>query len=279
MKLAVAEPTHAGKETGLISIVESLKPIEVIDLAHAGKCLHVIQRNGLAFEQEMRAARAMLEQPTVFFAHPLEVVLGGSPGSGPAANPVTDLSPGIGDEISAGNSARLNFYFLATPEEKKRRVMDEFETFLWRLNGGRGIRDQALAVADELYTNGFKSAWQEGVKLSKKSPKRKGIVEFMAQSDGERLVIACRDNYGELGYGQVIDRIKKCYENGVVNSINFGSGGAGIGSFMAFNSSVSYYAGVEKGRRTVVCAVFPLFKRSEEIMEIPKNIHLLMIAA
>ncbi|MEK7355834.1 MAG: hypothetical protein AAB250_05265, partial [Bdellovibrionota bacterium] len=159
-------------------------------------------------------------------------------------------------------------------DERKSNTIDQFDAYLKALSGVRPIRDEAMMIADELYTNGAKIGFDPS-RLSKGAVLvRPGIVEFFARSDGMRLVLGVRDSYGLLKFEQVLSRIAKCFEEGMAGSIKQGEGGAGIGSFMVFNACISYYAGVERGKRSVVCVSLPVGIGRREGNAIPKNIHL-----
>jgi hypothetical protein len=101
------------------------------------------------------------------------------------------------------------------------------------------------------------------------------VIELFAQADAKRLIIGCRDSFGEYDGRMVAERIKSCFDNGVANSIRHGTTGAGIGSYMIFDSCISYYGGSEKGVRTVVCVALPLGIGNRVRTTLPKNIHLL----
>ena len=156
-------------------------------------------------------------------------------------------------------------------------VLSKFEEFLISLPGTSAIRDSAFTVADELFTNGIKNAWPEGSNRRTTRPTLDGEVQFFARSDGKRLIIGCRDNFGLLGFAKILARIQMCYENGVAESISQSEGGAGIGSFMVFNSSVSYYAAVSPGNHTVVCVALPLGISARKLSKLSKNIHLVTV--
>ena len=236
---------------GSIGVVESLEAVDVVRLANNSKFSHVVQKNGMAFDSEMLTAAAMTGNVLEFLRDPLAIIFGPQPEEGPR------------DALHISNPVH----------EKKTGALDQFEEFLKSIKGARRIREQALLVADELYTNAIKMGHPHE-KMSTATFARAGTVEFFAEHDGNRLVLGCRDSFGELGFGQVLTRIAHCFDKGVVHSINNGSGGAGIGSFMVFNTCISYYCGVDKGRTTVVCVALPLGVSDDELPSMPKNIHL-----
>lgn len=239
-----------------IGVAASMPPEEVIRLVANTELRHLVQKNGLAFDSELALARIMIKRPRAFLDQPIGLILG------PSEDP--DKLPGLS--------------VVSTVDEKKGKTLQQFENYMMALKGSKTIREQALVIADELYTNGAKNAWPAGSRAFRSTPERPGIVEFFARSDGTRLVFGCKDSYGEMGLNSVVSRIHSCYNKGVAQSISQGEGGAGIGSFMVFNSCLSYYAGVEKGRRTVVCVALPLGMGLREASELPKNIHLVSVA-
>ncbi len=237
---------------GTIGVVEALPAKDVVHLAHKSNFSHIVQKDGLAFELELETAKSMVENVEQFLADPIKIIFG---------------------EAKEGDSERVSLKVVAASSDKKSLTLDKFEEFVAKIKGARRIREQALLVADELYTNAMKLGQRHAL-ISPDVATRVGTVEFFAESDGTRLVIGCRDSFGELGFGQVLGRISQCFEKGVVHSINQGDGGAGVGSFMVFNNCVSYYCGVEKGITTVVCVALPLGVSEMDLAGLPKNIHL-----
>lgn len=242
-------PPPDGK--GTIGVVEAMGASDVVRLAHVSNFSHIVQKDGMAFENELKTAQAMTENVVQFLRDPLSVIFGPQP----------------------EDKDRESLFVVNPVTEKKTRTLELFEEFLKTIKGARRIREQAILVADELYTNAMKIGHPHE-KMSTTQIAREGTVEFFAEHDGNRLVLGCRDSFGELGFSQVLTRITNCFDRGVVHSINNGEGGAGIGSFMVFNTCISYYCGVDKGRSTVVCVALPLGVSDEELASLPKNIHL-----
>jgi len=251
----------------------AMPPDEVIRLVHEGGVQHIVQNDSLSFDTEMAVARLMLEKPHAFLDDPTAAILGLLPDTDPTPSASSLSSPSLSPTLSSSSS------FLkieSAASEKKTAVLERFENFLAELPGARTIRESSILVADELYTNGSKNCWPPRGGPGE-GPVREGRIEFFARSDGRRLVIGCLDTYGELVLPEVLARIRSCYERGVAESINQGGGGAGIGSFMVFDHCISYYAGVEPGERTVVCAALPLGLSRRELEKLTKNIHLLSV--
>lgn len=245
--------------TGTIGVVEAMQAQDVVRLAHASNFSHIVQRDGMAFDHELATAQAMTENLGAFLKDPVSMILG----------PLAD-----------GAVARESMHVTNHVNEKKGATLEKFEVFLKSIKSARRIREQAILVADELYTNAVKTGRPllKAQENESSGPNvREGSVEFFAEHDGTRLVLGCRDSFGELGFSQVLTRITHCFEKGVVHSINQGDGGAGIGSFIVFNTCISYYCGVDKGRMTVVCVALPLGVTDAVLANLPKNIHLVSV--
>jgi hypothetical protein len=231
---------------------EQIDPRDVIRLTHSMGFNHLVQKNGPEYDRELAVAEAMLNQRSSFFENPLQLILGAE---------IKDMS--------------RSFYAKALMSDKKANVLSPFEEFILNLKGTKSIRDEVRTVADELFTNGSKNAWIESGKRTVVEEMKPGTIEFFAAADESRLVFGCRDSYGKLDVSRVLSRIWSCFENGVAQSINNGTGGAGIGSYMVFTTCIGYYAGVDPGIRTVVCVSFPLGLSARELSNLPKNIHLI----
>ena len=241
-----------------IGVAEGLAPEDMIRIVHGSDLCHVVQKDSLFFDHEVAAARRMIEDARAFLAYPAEAIL--------------NLSTSVLAESAEYKSLKLQI----PATERKSSVLKQFEEFLSQLPGTHAIRDQAYTVADELFTNAAKNAWPNGDRTLQPLLLG-GLVEFFAHADRERLIIGCRDTYGLLGFSTVLERIHLCYSKGVAESMHQGGSGAGIGSFMVFNSGISYYAGVDPGRCSVVCVVLPLGLSARKAAKLSKNIHLVSV--
>ena len=244
----------AADAAGSIGVGQGLLPEEVIRLTHEKGLLHVVQKDAPCFDSEMAVSRLMQTNPKAFLDFPLETILGLSAAPAPGAE---------------------GFYLNASVADRKADALNKFEEFLDTVKGLRSMREQAIMVADELYSNGAKMAYDpRSLARGSKLVHPNNRVEFFARAEGSRLLIGARDSFGLLEFGQVLGRVALCFNNGIGQSIKQGEGGAGIGSFMVFNAALSYYAGVERGVRTVVCVSLPLGVKRDEATNISKNIHL-----
>ena len=238
---------------------ESLDNASLLRLVTEQKLKHIVQKDGFRFDREHLAGQIMLANPELFLRDPLEVICG------------------VNSNLPA--DAR-RFQFNCPAHTNNSDMLDALNDFISQGSNTRRISDRAVLIADELYTNASKNSWLKSVPLhlrdSNESPvSHHGAVEIFAHADSEKMVLGCRDSFGKLDLKSVLGRMRKCYENGVVDSIRRGEQGAGIGSYLVFESSASYYAAVRRNQTTVVCSVLALGAYLRQSTELPKNIHLL----
>jgi hypothetical protein len=240
-------------EPGSIGVAQGLTPKHVIDLNVDCGVNHIVQSDSFDFARELDVARAMTQNPQDFFNDPIRMLF-------PSSDHVTM-------EL---------FKHRVGSDQNKKDVLLQVETFLGTLKGTRSVRDEAMIVADELYTNGAKNT---GNFYDVNAPDvRPGWVEFIAAADDKRIVLGCIDSYGALEISNITKRIQKCLQDGVSASINQNqNAGAGIGSYMVFSSSYSMYIGVKEGQKTIVLCAFPLGVRHKEMMNFTKNLHTLSV--
>jgi hypothetical protein len=240
-------------DPGCVGVAQGLSPKHVIDLNVDCGVNHIVQSDSFDFARELDVARAMAQNPLEFFKDPIRM-----------------LFP------SSDHATMEHFKHRVGADQNKKQVLIQVEQFIATLKGTRSVRDEAMIVADELYTNGAKNS---GTLYDPNAPDvRPGWVEFIAAADDKRVVLGCIDSYGALEISNITKRIQKCLQDGVSASINQNqSAGAGIGSYMVFASSYSMYIGVKEGEKTIVLCAFPLGVRHKEMMNFTKNLHTLSV--
>lgn len=235
-----------------ILVTEKMPAAQVIQQAHEKGVRHLIQKDGVAFEQEKKLAELMINSPKKFFADPLCEIVGSA------------LAP---DKI---------FRFTCKADESKRGMLVLLREFLEQFNRTKSVRDEVLLAADEIFTNASKNT---GVFYSKESSgvTRPGVIEFVAYIDTERVIILCTDSYGGLEIPSLVGKIRHVYEAGIAGAIQNGDAGAGIGSFLIFNNCSSYYLGVDKNKKTVVGGSFQHTPRSPDKAALSKHFNFVSI--
>jgi hypothetical protein len=249
---------------GDIILIDKAPHISVLSLCSENGVRHVVQKSNIKSTAEIDFSSQMVQTPADFFAHPLSCIFGIPQASTENENILSSLSFSVG----------------SLTEQKN--ILAQFESFIRKLTPSQALMNDILTVVDEALTNAVFNA--PFVNTSTAAPSRDEMnvpidpdkkPYLFAGHDGERIIVGCRDSYGSLNVTELLKRIKTCYQNNVGDVINFGEGGAGIGSFMMFESCASMYIGVDAGHSTTICCSFPLKLSATQRGELPKNIHII----
>jgi len=240
-------------------------PQQLIEQMLKGPAVHLCQPDGLMYDIEMQTADLLTKNKQSFF-------------SAPATSILWPTEVGKKEELSS-----LLFNRLFDDSQEKNLVLDELRKKLEPLTKSSSLIDEVLAVTDEFVTNALYNAPYvdpvthvnqrvDRLTTNVKLPAGKQARLFLAE-DGQRLLIGVEDKFGSLSIQNYLTGIVRCYTSGVKDSINFGQGGAGIGSYIIFNAGSSLYYGVIPGQTTLLACVVPyrMSRRSRE--GLPKHLH------
>lgn len=226
---------------------------------------HVIDAKGARAQGEIQSAAVMMFDEEAFRYRPISCLL--SP---------TNVTVETEKKLTLVHSA-----FSAAVE--KPGLLDALQKAIEPLTKSVSLTTEALTVADEMITNAIFNA-----PYVSKDNQRSGISrvqphvtmgygkygEFLVGSDGDRLVIGVSDPFGTLNIDALLKRIRNCYRDSVAATMRMdGSGGAGIGSYMIYNSSASLYLLVKEDQQTLVCSVMNLKGSNRVRAEASKNLH------
>ncbi|MGE3759032.1 MAG: hypothetical protein AB7H97_14820, partial [Pseudobdellovibrionaceae bacterium] len=213
---------------------------------------------------ELELAHKMEQDPASFAASPLATIFGQNE-----------------NELPADENFRPK-NFTVTDIRDKNIILRTLEKHCEFLKVKSTLMDDLRLAADELITNAIYNApFVDGDKvLTGPSRKHQDVnidpqkqPSFFWQADEQRIVIGCKDHYGNLRISHMLNRICLCYQDGPSQHVNYGAGGAGIGAFLVFRSCASFYVAVQRGVYTVVCCSFPYRMSGNKREALPKNIH------
>lgn len=248
-----------------IGLANGLPPEQVLRLATELDYTHVIQKNGLEYAKELQTTEILIEDPTGFFNFPVASIF----------NP-TDLSP-------EGNKRAILADTLFTSSAQKRDLLDQFIKSMQNRTLPQTLIEDITLVADEMFTNAvFNAPFVDKTTHKNANVSRHSMeVSFnsaqpgrmLMAADQTRIMIACEDPYGSLNLNGYLTKIKATYDRGAAATMNFGSGGAGIGSYIIFNTSASLYVGVKAGRATIIACLLPLGLSNRKRSLLPKHLH------
>jgi len=242
----------------------ALTPQQLIEQMISGSETHICQPLGWMYDEEIQSAQLLSQKSETFFSHPATAILWPK-------------------EISSRNeqsSLLLNRNFCSSDE--KNGLLDEMKTIVNGISRSSTLVDEVIAVTDEFVTNALYNAPyvdpvtfvnQRINRLTTKVKLDHGKqARLFAAQDGKRLLIGVEDPYGSLDVKSYLNRIHKCYSS-VKDSINFGEGGAGIGSYIIFNTGSSLYYGVKPGEKTLLVCVVPIKVSRRQREDLPKHLH------
>lgn len=250
-----------------IILCDRLTSVQVLSMCFDKKAEHIVQKSNVQIESELKLSSYTTDSPEMFIKFPLSVIMGVEK---PSAETETEK---LGLSI-----------FLTEPREKE-DVLAQLDTFIAKYCKRQSVISDIRLAADELISNSLFNAPYVNADNSNSNierdyskisidPAKKPHV--YAGYDQNRVVIGCTDFYGRLNINKLIERIKLCYVNNPGDMINYEAGGAGIGSYMIFDSCMSYYVAVDPGVATTLCCAFPVNMSAKERNEVPKNVHIIL---
>jgi hypothetical protein len=254
-----------GVDSSCIGVGEALTPEQMLQMVVDGNVEHVCQKSGHLFDKEMLSAETMVRSPESYLEFPAATIL--SPHD---LNEAAEKKLLLVDQPFNCSSQKQVILTLVTDAMQAKGI-------------SQTIMDDVVAVADELFTNAIFNApfvdktthinpgvSRSGLDITLENGKTGRL--FLAH-DESRLVIGCRDPFGSLELKRYMARILATYQQGAAATINFGSGGAGIGSYIIFNAGSSLYFGVWPGAATQLCCVVPLGVSNRKRIQFSKHVH------
>jgi len=265
----VDEQWRESADWNSVAIRDEAKPAEILKLVLENGFMHVCQEKHPYFESDLNSSGLMLSNTDQFVNFPASSILAPK-----------EVSP-------EKEQSLIKFEYNFSRASEKSEILKKMEEALVQTASSGTIRSDILLIADELSTNAIFNAPFVDLENTNSGASRedssvhmsdgKSAKVFLA-ADESRLLIGCRDPYGTLNIDKLLTRVKSCYDNSVAANMNMtGSGGAGIGSFMVFNSAASYYVAVSEGKYTIVCCVLPMKMSNRARQELPKNLHFIKI--
>jgi hypothetical protein len=248
-------------------VCDSARPSAALEMLMNQNILHICQSDNPYFEQDLNSSAMLLNDVDSFARFPASSI----------------LCPRELSEQKENSLILMDYRFDRVSQ--KQEILSKLESTLAGTGASSSIRADILLIADELSTNAIFNApfvdlenTSPGASRDDQSIKMNDgrTARFFIAADDSRFVVGCCDPYGTLNINKMLSRIKDCYDAGVSANIRMaGNGGAGIGSFMVFNSAASYYVGVAVGEYTMVCCTLPIKMSNRARQEMPKNLHLI----
>jgi hypothetical protein len=252
-------------EAECIGLSDQLTPEEILRYGTDFKIRHICQRQGLNFESAMKNAHVMLANPEDYFRFPCSTIL---------------RPDAVGEE--AEKQVKL-FDFKFTMSDQKTEALNEIINLMTSSAAGQTVIEDVVSVGDELFTNALYNApFVDAVTGHNPGVSRhdtdirledgKHGRLFLAMNES-LLVVGCEDPYGSLNIDRYMRKIQATYSRGPAATMNFGPGGAGIGSYIMFNAGASLFFGVKPKQMTTLCCAIPLGMSYRKRVVLPKHLH------
>lgn len=247
-----------------VGVVDKAAPEAILGLILDLGIKSIVQTTAPFVPEELKTAQVIVADNRKFLDFPMATI----------------MMPDIVNEDMEKKMCELRIPFSSSSQ--KGEILEKVHAYVSTQSKLNSLIDDVLLAVDELFTNSiynapFMNTENSNVGASRKQPNlvmadnKQG--EIMVGSFAGRLVIGCRDPFGTLNVFKFLSRFRDCYEKGMREMMTFGEGGAGVGGYLVFNMSMSYYLGVEMGVQTIICCSFPLGKSASYREEIPKNVH------
>ncbi len=242
-----------------------MSPEDVLTWALTEGVHHVCQTNRFEIVDERASANLILTSPEQYLKFPLSTVLNPNSPSPKSEFDCTVLNLEFNDSIA------------------KTEVLEATRQSLQDIGCTASTIDDIVQVTDELFTNAIYNApvafldevTRPGVERvgNRVTLERAGRAQLSIGQSADRIAVACTDPFGALNIPRYLKKIQKTVLCGPAQTMNFGTGGAGIGSFMILNACLSLYLGVSSQSQTTSVCVFPRKMSQRKRLEMGKSIH------
>lgn len=156
-----------------------------------------------------------------------------------------------GSDILSTSKREGTFGFSA--EEGKDELFSGLEKIMQGHQIRSSIANEVLAIGQELFMNAAYDAVRENTLLGLIAPSHIHI-----DINESRIQLTCVDHYGSLQIQKFVKRVKEVYIQGARDAMNWGDGGAGLGSTILLNKCSRLFMGVQPGKKTVVSCAVPI---------------------
>lgn len=248
-----------------IGVGEGMTPEQVLHYATTFGFTHLIQKLGFEYDKELLLSEMLVRTPEALRQFPISTVFGAN-----------DLN-------SANERSVICLEEFFNSSAQKRETLDKVTKTLESKGVSQTINEDITLVADELFTNAVFNApfvdpiTQKNPGIDRHSVEVRYDGEKVARIflaiDKSRLMIGCEDPFGSLNLERWLKKIKETYLRGPAATMNFGPGGAGLGSYIIFNAGASLYFSVWPGEATTLCCVVPLGLSNRKRVQMPKHLH------
>jgi hypothetical protein len=100
-------------------------------------------------------------------------------------------------------------------------------------------------------------------------------MSFLVEKKAELIALSVFDDYGSMNLNKFLNKILNTHTIGTADSINYGAGGAGLGSSIIFSSAETLFIAILPKRITRVTILTPIKVRAKDREIEQKSIHII----
>ncbi len=223
-----------------ILVEDNLKPQQIIQMCLDRNIKHIIQNSKIPLIDKINSIDEII-------AHPLKFMT-------------------FNQKFYPDNDTQICFGFNSKDDRSElvNRVLNFFE-----IDPKNHNTEHIPKSVEELIMNAQVHAPKIG---DFKSPHN---MSFLAEKKGANIALSVFDDYGSMNINKFLNKILNTYTIGTADSINYGAGGAGLGSSIIFQSAEALYIAVLPKRITRVTIITPIKVRAKDREIEQKTIHII----
>ncbi len=165
------------------------------------------------------------------------------------------------------NPDMIELFSFSRSESKEKILQEIFSHFNIDQNEPRNFN--LVSVLSELVMNA------QAISDVFKDSANTEVITVLVEKNSDVFAFSVFDNAGALSFSKFLKKIESTSQLGYRDSINFGRGGAGIGTSIIYNNSESLFLSCMQGVVSRVTAIVPYNKRQYELEHIQKSIHII----
>ncbi len=237
---SIKDYTMLPDKSDCILVEDNLKPQQIIQMCLDRDIKHVIQNSKMNLIDKLKIADHILYEPIKFMT--------------------------FNEKLFPESNESLSFSF--DSKENRTQLVDKVLNFL-QIDPKNHNTEHILKSTEELIMNAQVHAPRIG---DFKSPHRMSFL--VEKSANDFVALSVFDDYGSMNMNKFLKKILNNFMIGTADAINYGAGGAGLGSSIIFESAETLYIAVLPKRITRVTILTPLKVRAKDRELEQKSIHI-----
>ncbi len=223
-----------------ILIEDNIKPQQMIQMCLDRNIKHILQNSKIPLVEKIQTADQIFFEPIKFLAFNQKLFM------------------------DCNDSLMFGFH----SKENRTDLVNRVLQFL-KIDAMNHNSEHILKTTEELIMNAQVHAPRIG---DFKSPHN---MSFLVEKKNDFVALSVFDDYGSMNINKFLNKILNAFTIGTANAINYGVGGAGLGSSIIFESAEVLYIAVLPKRITRVTVLTPIKIRAKDREFEQKSIHII----